>query len=580
MIRISLIAAVIVAVVAFAAAPLSAQEPRMPVDPQISLSNGVAMVALARSAMAEYLLHRTPADKQPIPPALARLASSDYGAAVSLRKDGSLVARSIRQDGKLGRNLITAALEAMRSHKLPDHVTQDVLDECTLDLEILSPPEQIASDADPAKLDLSRIVPGRTGLRLSCGLDDVYLLPSAEVYMAFTPQECRRHCLDRLPPRAEAKGLPLRWAVFAAAHFVGFPDGKTIWLYRGKALLPADSIDANMLSDASEKVGMFLLRSQQRNGHIEVPENISSLTEQIHAAYALAQLSAATGKKEYLAGANAALAYAMHFVKDDGVKAYVSPEGESDQLQPTAMLVLAIRQMPPMPQAQQLVGKLLAAIDDAAGEDGKLSMRLDGTAGDAATPRDWALAILAASSSPAATSPSDDKSPTQPREATEPALAAKLRKSFASVKLAPPDVLDVSWMIRAGLLEYAKAQGVSTVVPLPVPNDCATDEVGGFAPSGQPPTTTVTALAAVNLLVGHTWPGLKIPADKALVIADKAKLDWIQGARRFCHQMMYRPREAYFAREELWIGGVRPSPESGKISLEACAAAIEAFLAK
>jgi hypothetical protein len=43
--------------------------------------------------------------------------------------------------------------------------------------------------------------------------------------------------------------------------------------------------------------------------------------------------------------------------------------------------------------------------------------------------------------------------------------------------------------------------------------------------------------------------------------------------------MTYKPLEAYFAaKPELWLGGVRASPQGARITLGACAAAIEALL--
>ena len=53
----------------------------------------------------------------------------------------------------------------------------------------------------------------------------------------------------------------------------------------------------------------------------------------------------------------------------------------------------------------------------------------------------------------------------------------------------------------------------------------------------------------------------------------------ILAARRFCYRMMYKSRETYFLpATDNWVGGVRADPASAEISLDACAAAIEAFL--
>ena len=44
--------------------------------------------------------------------------------------------------------------------------------------------------------------------------------------------------------------------------------------------------------------------------------------------------------------------------------------------------------------------------------------------------------------------------------------------------------------------------------------------------------------------------------------------------------MIYKPREAYFAAQASeWTGGVREAPDAARITLEACAMAIEGLLA-
>jgi hypothetical protein len=55
----------------------------------------------------------------------------------------------------------------------------------------------------------------------------------------------------------------------------------------------------------------------------------------------------------------------------------------------------------------------------------------------------------------------------------------------------------------------------------------------------------------------------------------------VAAARRFCLQMMYRPGEAYFLDDpDSLEGALRAAPGSKQLSLPACAAAIEAMLAK
>ena len=55
----------------------------------------------------------------------------------------------------------------------------------------------------------------------------------------------------------------------------------------------------------------------------------------------------------------------------------------------------------------------------------------------------------------------------------------------------------------------------------------------------------------------------------------------LAAARRFCYGMMYQPGEAYFAEQPTrWVGGVRAEPVRAAVTASACAAAIEAFLAR
>ncbi|HUU59789.1 MAG TPA: hypothetical protein VMZ50_09605, partial [Phycisphaerae bacterium] len=92
--------------------------PQAPAPPGITLGEAAALVKLARSAMQQYLTHRTPADNCPIPDDVRPLARHRYAVAMSLRDNGRLVARSIQDRGGLVRNVVAAALLAMRSPEL------------------------------------------------------------------------------------------------------------------------------------------------------------------------------------------------------------------------------------------------------------------------------------------------------------------------------------------------------------------------------------------------------------------------------------------------------------------------------
>jgi hypothetical protein len=50
-------------------------------------------------------------------------------------------------------------------------------------------------------------------------------------------------------------------------------------------------------------------------------------------------------------------------------------------------------------------------------------------------------------------------------------------------------------------------------------------------------------------------------------------------ARRFCANMIYQPKEAYFAADpNAWTGAVRATPGSAAATAQSCAAAIEALI--
>jgi len=100
------------------------------------------------------------------------------------------------------------------------------------------------------------------------------------------------------------------------------------------------------------------------------------------------------------------------------------------------------------------------------------------------------------------------------------------------------------------------------------------DRRGGFVSSSPEPTTLDTAIAAVCLS--------EAIESTSITQTDKTAINkQILQARQFCRQMLYRSREAYWtARPVKMIGGLRTSPTSAAVSLDACAAAIEAFLLK
>ncbi len=540
---------VIVLLLSSAAYSQAPADPLPPV-PELGLGDGTALLDLARSAMSEYLRTRAPADKQFIPDRLAALAKRPYSARLTLRKDGVVAATSIQQGRELGRNVIAAALEVMRgAEPLPDKVTPAVLDATTLDLEVFTATVPIDGNAEAfARLAM----PGLTGVKATRGVDESFVFPSAQLQDGLTPSRIRNLAIAQLPVKPENVRMPIRWSAFSVAQFVSYPQEKVVWLYRGKALQPFGAMDPNAVRTGASLVADFLVRSQDTSGQFIAPLAQPSLREHMYATYALARLAKATGREDYSKTVNAAMHYAMTCLREEAGGAFLMTEAEDDQLAATALMLLAIGELKPNDQIAAVRAKLAAAM--------RRALR-DG----------WPTATL-------------DRSSTQPASLLNATLAglalSRLAESNAPAIQPPPklvaqDALSACWMIRAGLAETRNWEGVTTALPLPVPIDSPLDEAGGFAAQGQAPTTVVTALAAVNLAAGKTWPGLSSdlpPAAREAMVLD---------AQRFCYQMMYKVHETYFMEKPIeWIGGVRGNPQTGRVSLDACAAAIEAFLAK
>jgi hypothetical protein len=569
-------------------AAASGQGPQRPAAPPIGPAEGVAAIRLARQAMLDYLRNRTPAEAMGLPDSAQSLAQRPNAAAVTLRSGGAEVAQSVRRGSNLSRSVIEAALAAMRSPKLPDQVTAEYLAGLTVEVEVLGPSQGVGAE----RLG-ETIVPGLVGVTASRGLDDFTALPSDSYVWSLTPEEVPRECLSGLPLSAANASLPVRWQAFAASHYVGYPDGNVLWFYQGRTPIPAEMIDTKDLSAAAGAAGVFLLRNQDKEGRFALPEGPGDPVDELYATMAMARLAKATGRKDLSGALEAALAHAVRRVRQEAAYAYVSDASDEDQLSALSFLVLAIQEVPPRPEGQELCRKLLATIDKALAsqrrEETPTTARSKGSLGL----KGLALAHLASARA-------------------EPNNVKRLEQLRKSIELAPADdAEDACWLIRAGLggaaagraaaagsqrpaasAETARAgEALDRLWPVrsaPGEGGGATpqaaspeafDPSGGFARAGRQPDTVVTALSAVNLAAGRTWPGLNLPQSAAE--ANKARREWVLGARKFCYLMQYRPFEAYFAAKPgLWMGGVRASPGGARITLRACAAAIEALLAE
>ena len=564
-----------------------AQPRSVPRPPEVTLAEGAELVSLVRTAMLRYIRRRTPADRQAVPARLKRLAKRPYAAAVTLRDSGRPVATDIRAADSVPRSVIAAALWAMRSPKLPDRVTQPYLDSLTVEVEVLGGPRPVAED------DLAAaVLPGRTGLMLSRGHRSAYSLVSAGIVLGLRPGEMRNDCLAQLGLDRQAGTVPLQWATFASRHYVGYPNGQVKWLQRGKLLVPREVIDESLLADAARKVARYLASTQREDGRYLPGADLPSraqhapsdepMVDHLYATWVMARLlrGAGEGDRRLLAASvNQALAYAARRVRpaEGDAWKYVGTEDPANQLAATALLVLTLDQAPPSEPGAALQKALVAGLVGAIGRDDRLPGRLSGSSGAArpvgeASLRHAALACLALSTAMEKTSP-------------DAAKVAKLRKALASRATSRARATDVEttlWWARAGLEfppDRSATRRASARFPLPVPAGgeapAIRDEIGGFGPLGGEPTTVVTAWTAVQIRAQLASPRSR-PAGRTAGLREQCL-----EARRFCYQMMYKPYEAYFAaKPDARVGAVRAGPASAAVSLRACGAAVEAFLAK
>ena len=502
--------------------------------PGVALAEAAALIELARSAMRRYLTDRTPADSQSIPEHVRAMAKSSYAVTLTLRSKGAVVARSGQDQRNLPRNVIAAALAAMRSPRLPDRVTRRVLDSLTIELEILGPDKPVTEAA------LAGVIrPGLTGVRFARGIDDSPLLPSTCYLLDLTGEQIPRHCLGGLRATSGNLAMPVRRTVFATKHYVGFPDGKTVWLYRGKILFPFEAIDRKMLSAAAGRVGDFLARHQTRTGRYTSPDAPGSTGDHLYAAFAMVGLAGRARRKDLTASVRSAVQYGLSRVGRDGDRYWIMSAKPEDGLVATAWMLRIINKIPRNEKTSALREGLLAAIRHELSDEDKLLKRA-GSKGGQVWVRGVCAAVMALTE--VATTGSKDA-----------ALIEKARKALG--RLTAPGPAAATWMVRAQVPgRRLPAQAART--PL--------DERGGFGPIGAPADTALTAWRAVCLAAAE--------GDK-----DRGELD---AARKFCYRMMYHsPYEAYFAKDpKSYLGGVRAASSGARVTLGACAAAIEAFL--
>lgn len=495
---------------------------------------------LVRRAMREYLRSRTPADKLPIPAALSHLTDRDCTVAVTLRRGPEELARSIRSGAGLCRNTIAAALKAMRAPALGDRVTVELLAGLTVEVEVLGEMRDV-----PESSLVGSIVPGLWGLRLRRGRHEAYVLPSEAVMRGLDPQAVFRKCVARLPLTRANSSLPRRASVYGTRHFVGLPGMRAVWLYRGKILYPPEVVDEYILSVAARQVAAHLARTQGPEGRYRSIIVPAPLRTHLRATWAMSRLARSVSRRLISASVDKALDCAVRAVKGDKTTAHVGTKNADDQLAATALLVLTGKGVRMDTETRELHRRLVAGLTAALTEDNRFRKRLDGTSKAPARGRDAYLAYLAL------------RQVLWSDKSVRPRLAA-VRKALAEAPVR--SAAESLWAAYVGVYPDKIVRPVRG-------NSIARDEQGGFAEPGEPPTVTLTSLmiqAGGRLKTGHE------PASS-----------YALAGKRFCYQMMYKPREAYFLRQpQALVGGVRESPVSSRITVEACAAAIEAFLAE
>jgi hypothetical protein len=461
-------------------------------------------------------------------------------------------------------------------------------------------PEPSARGQDPSKYqqDLKAfsirldgaINPGLTGLLLVRGDNRpdgrpngrAYVLPSEAYEHSLTPADMPVNCRARMD--REARG-PLQWSIFLTMHFVGYPDGRIVYLSRGKRLMPPEMIDEKTLHDGAVSVGNFLVRHQVKqldaetrrhgdaekqnlNGAYVIDGALPSVVDQAWAAYAMARLAKETGDKKFAESAKAAIGYLAAFVKreenGEDSAAWLTWSGATDQEQiaATAWLEMALAEANSDKTQPQRLRTFL-------------QRSLPGSSEEATSAP---AAGVGSQSMPATSQASDGYLGREDVFIGWQALRRPLfqllgtRRRIAEIE--PADLQAALWKARAGLDHHTPvAKLVAGFGGRVLGEDGPLDEVGGVRPKGGYALTELSALLAMAAMEKGDVVIVDDPsagARQAVALA----------ARRFCYQMTYRSTEAYFAaRPDDMVGGVRGSPISAQIRLSACAAAIEAEIA-
>ncbi len=498
-------------------------------QPELTPSQGLALIGLVRQTMADYLLTRNDANRAKTP---ADLAELNYPAAVTLRSNGEIVAQIIKaDDNSLTANVASAALKAMRSEKLPNRVNQAVLDSLTVEVEV------IGREVPAVQGDLEDLIePGLTGLALSRGQKKAFALPSTAYELGIGADQMQMLCLSQIPLNPTILNDQPQWSLFATRHFVGLGDELVVELFRGKRLSEFNSLDEQTLTEAARAIGRHLQRKQDFSGQYHTESGKPSLRDHFYAAYSMSKLATATGNKKFADSATDALLGASRSINKGPVGSYVLTPNPNNQLASTAYLAMALFLMPEIEDAESVMGELVAAMKADFLANGRFTGRLDGHGVSVASPEDQATAAMAIK-----------------QIAPQPQLLENISKAINLAKT-PEAML---WASRAGLSPFP-AEGIEGFSQSR--ENRPVDERGGYFIDNETPTVNFTAV---------------------LALCETAPAEARLAARRFCYKMVFRPGEAYFApNPDQWVGTVRSAPTSPEVSLAGCARAIEALLGR
>ncbi|MFP4058676.1 MAG: hypothetical protein ACLF0G_17555 [Candidatus Brocadiia bacterium] len=327
----------VVALLLAAGAALGAELPRADDPGHFTPADELAMVRLARQALAG----ESPRfDPQAMPAKLLR--STGQPLILSAHRPGTEPRRAVARRGTLFEQLAAAGAVLRRGEGLGP------VAELRLKVDIVRSPQPIS---------LARLGPrdepvlGIHGLRLRSGEAELVLPPSDALRLGLAEGEAFvRHALERLavPGGRLAEVEAERFAVVSFIEREPGGGGPPVRLYRARPLV--ERVTAGRLLAAAEAGADWLVRFQRPDGRfryvyhaardaaVDEPYNA---TRHAGTAWSLAQAFAATGERRFGEGARRALAWLLSCAEGDGEMAWVAWAGERE-LGAAALAVVAL----------------------------------------------------------------------------------------------------------------------------------------------------------------------------------------------------------------------------------------------